>query len=201
MALILYNQGEIDLGDIVGYMGLLALFGFPTFISLVAYSQVARGMAGARRILSLIQSENNLAKTQVASVNRSSALSVLKALISATGQAQTCSKMSTLTLQPGKTLAIVGQTGAGKSTIAKLINRTYDVSVGDFLIDGIDVREWNLASLRRKFPLSSKTSSCFHGRLPKTSPLAIHMRPANKLKQAAQVAQAHEFIMRFPGWL
>src|SRR4030095_12112953 len=49
---------------------------------------------------------------------------------------------------PGETVAIVGQTGSGKTTLTKLVNRTYDVDEGRILIDGIDVREWNLDSLR-----------------------------------------------------
>ena len=49
---------------------------------------------------------------------------------------------------PGETIAIVGQTGSGKSTLTKLVNRTYDVDTGSITIDGVDVRQWNLASLR-----------------------------------------------------
>src|SRR5690606_27163228 len=48
----------------------------------------------------------------------------------------------------GQTVAIVGQTGVGKTTLAKLVNRTYDVTSGAVLVDGVDVREWNLESLR-----------------------------------------------------
>jgi ATP-binding cassette, subfamily B, bacterial len=59
-ALFLYQEGAILLGDVVGYMGVLGLFGFPTFISLFAYSQVARGMAGSRRVLELINTETDL---------------------------------------------------------------------------------------------------------------------------------------------
>src|SRR5204862_6685431 len=51
-------------------------------------------------------------------------------------------------VQPGQTVAIVGQTGSGKSALSQLINRTYDVSAGRVLIDGVDVREWNLDALR-----------------------------------------------------
>ncbi len=49
---------------------------------------------------------------------------------------------------PGETIAIVGQTGSGKTTLTKLVNRTYDVNEGRILIDGVDVRDWNLDSLR-----------------------------------------------------
>ncbi|MCB0151793.1 MAG: ATP-binding cassette domain-containing protein, partial [Caldilineaceae bacterium] len=57
------------------------------------------------------------------------------------------------TLEAGQTLALVGQTGAGKSTVAKLINRIYDVNDGSITIDGVDVREWNLEALRRQISI------------------------------------------------
>ena len=59
-SLILYSQGVLDVGDVVAYFGLLQLLGFPTFVSLFAYSQVSLGVAGAKRILELINKENDL---------------------------------------------------------------------------------------------------------------------------------------------
>jgi ATP-binding cassette, subfamily B, bacterial len=59
-ALLLFRAGRVDVGDVVGYMGLLALFGFPTFISLTAYSRLSLGVAGARRVLGLMQQETQL---------------------------------------------------------------------------------------------------------------------------------------------
>jgi ATP-binding cassette, subfamily B, bacterial len=56
-SLLLYRQGRLDVGDVVAYMGLLALFGFPTFISFTAYSRISLGFAGARRILELMKRE------------------------------------------------------------------------------------------------------------------------------------------------
>ena len=56
-------------------------------------------------------------------------------------------------VQPGQTVAVVGQTGSGKTTLAQLINRTYDVSAGKVLVDGVDVRDWNLEALRRKISI------------------------------------------------
>ena len=54
----------------------------------------------------------------------------------------------TFTARPGETIAIVGQTGAGKTTLTRLVNRIYDATEGRILIDGVDVRDWNLDALR-----------------------------------------------------
>ncbi len=56
-------------------------------------------------------------------------------------------------VSPGQTVAIVGQTGSGKTSLMKLVNRTYDVGSGAVLVDGMDVRQWNLAALRRQISI------------------------------------------------
>ena len=53
-------------------------------------------------------------------------------------------------VKPGQTVAIVGQTGSGKTSLARLVNRTYDVTAGKVLVDGVDVRDWNLETLRQQ---------------------------------------------------
>ncbi len=56
-------------------------------------------------------------------------------------------------VKAGQTVAIVGQTGSGKTSLVKLVNRTYDVSNGQVLVDGVDVRDWNLEALRRNISM------------------------------------------------
>jgi ATP-binding cassette subfamily B protein len=96
----------------------------------------------------------------------------------------------TFSVEPGQTVAIVGQTGSGKTTLAKLVNRTYDATGGHVLVDGVDVRDWNMtcAKISRS---SGRTSSCspLHCR---TSPLAISA--SDKGSDAARAAQAEDFI-------
>jgi ATP-binding cassette, subfamily B, bacterial len=101
--------------------------------------------------------------------------------------------------QPGQTVAIVGQTGAGKTTLTKLVNRIYDASAGRVLIDGVDVREWSMDSLRSQIAtieqdifLFSRTigeNIAFGARAPATQ---------EQIEQAARLAQAHEFILALP---
>ena len=72
LALYMYSLGEISVGDVVAYMGLLALFGFPTFISLTAYSRVSLGLAGARRVLELMKRETLLDENKEGTSRRNS---------------------------------------------------------------------------------------------------------------------------------
>jgi ATP-binding cassette subfamily B protein len=102
-------------------------------------------------------------------------------------------------VKAGQTVAIVGQTGAGKSTLTKLLNRTFDTSSGRVLIDGIDVREWSMESLRGQiatieqdiflFSRSIAENIAFGAREPVTR---------EQIEAAAREAQADEFISTFP---
>jgi ATP-binding cassette subfamily B protein len=100
-------------------------------------------------------------------------------------------------ISPGQTIAIVGQTGAGKTTLAKLINRTYDVSSGRILIDGIDVRDWNLHALRQKISIIEQDVFLFSKTIAENIAFGCPDAAEDEIKKAAKAAQAHEFISTF----
>lgn len=197
-ALILSNQGLMDIGDVVGYMGLLTLFGFPTFISLTAYSQVARGMAGARRILGLMQTENNLGENPAGIDQRVRGEVRFESATFGYVDGVDVLREIDFSAEPGQTIALVGQTGSGKSTIAKLINRTYDVQHGRVLIDGIDVRDWSLASLRRQISIIEQDIFLFSRSIADNISFGNPKATRDMVIEAAQSAQAHAFILDFP---
>ncbi|MGD8753047.1 MAG: ABC transporter ATP-binding protein, partial [Anaerolineales bacterium] len=149
-AFILYRQELLTLGDVVAYFGLLLLFGFPTFVSLFAYSQISLGLAGARRILDLINQETDLDQNVAGHDGLMHGEVEFRNLDFSYGDGDLSLENINVKVSPGQTVAIVGQTGTGKTTMVKLINRTHDVTRGSVLVDGIDVRDWNLEALRRQ---------------------------------------------------
>jgi ATP-binding cassette subfamily B protein len=98
---------------------------------------------------------------------------------------------------PGQTVAIVGQTGAGKSTLAKLINRTYDVDEGQVLVDGVDAREWHLAALRRQISIIEQDIFLFSRSVADNIAFGCPGATREDVIAAAKSAQAHEFILGF----
>lgn len=196
-ALYLFQQGTINVGDVVGYMGLLALFGFPTFVSLFAYSQVSRGMAGARRVLELINARNDLDENAAGYGGRiTGGIGFEDVHFSYLAEKPVLQGIA-FTIEPGQTVAIVGQTGAGKSTLAKLINRTYDVDHGRVLIDGRDVRDWNLASLRQQISIIEQDIFLFSRSIAENIAFGNPEATRDEIIEAAKAAQAHEFIINF----
>jgi ATP-binding cassette subfamily B protein len=100
-------------------------------------------------------------------------------------------------VKPGQTVAIVGQTGSGKTSLVKLINRTYDVTHGQVLVDGIDVRDWNLEALRRNISIIEQDIFLFSRTLHENITFGKPGATREDVLGAAQAAQAHEFITSF----
>jgi ATP-binding cassette subfamily B protein len=198
-ALILYSQGVLDVGDVVAYFGLLQLLGFPTFVSLFAYSQVSLGLAGSKRILELINKENDLDQN-VAGYSKEMVGEIeFKDVSFIYEKGEPALQNISFKVEPGQTVAIVGQTGTGKTTLAKLVNRTYDVSSGQVLVDGVDVRDWNLEALRRRISIIEQDIFLFSRSI--TANINFGLQDASKEMsvEAAQAAQAEEFITSLPG--
>ncbi len=198
-ALLLYRAGAVDLGDVVAFMLLLMLFGFPTFVSLFAYSQVAAGLAGARRILELITTETELDENKQGHAAPLATLAgalEFRAVSFGYNGAPVLENVS-FKVEPGQTVAIVGQTGAGKSTLAKLVNRIYDVSGGAVLVNGVNVRDWQLASLRRQISIIEQDIFLFSRTVAENIAFGCPDATQAEIEQAARDAQAHEFILEF----
>lgn len=196
-ALILLYAGQIQVGDVVGYIGLLSLFGFPTNISLMAYSRVSLGMAGARRILELINTETNLDENPDGYAESiSGEVRFENVSFGHLPEAPVLQGID-FTVKPGQTVAIVGQTGAGKSSLVKLINRTYDVQSGQVLVDGVDVRQWSLAALRRQISIIEQDIFLFSRSIADNIAFGAPGATREEIEAAARAAQAHDFILGF----
>jgi ATP-binding cassette subfamily B protein len=98
----------------------------------------------------------------------------------------------------GDTLAIVGATGAGKSTVVKLLLRFYDVTQGAIRLDGHDIRELRMDDLRRSIGLVSQDVFLFHGTVRENITYGTFSASFDQIVAAAKIAEAHEFIMDLP---
>ena len=103
------------------------------------------------------------------------------------------------TVSPGETVALVGQTGAGKSTIVKLIARFYDVTSGAVLVDGVDVRSYDLTAFRHRLGVVPQEAYLFSGTVAEAIAYARPTASDAEVEAAARAVGAHEMIMRLPG--
>ncbi len=218
--------GVITLGEVVSFMGLFGTFRFATFISIFSFNLVQLGLASSRRILNLIRTRTLLDRNEaghrgtirgtISFENVSFSFDLLKehevsqdAVSPGEGSTSPSGESGVLrppgfvlkevsfTVNAGETVAIVGRTGAGKTTLVRLINRIFDVTSGRVLVDGVDVREWNLETLRSQ--ISFIEQGVFLYSMSIRDNIAFGRRDAgdDEIVQAAVQAQADHFIRSF----
>ncbi|WP_119069670.1 ABC transporter ATP-binding protein [Aggregatilinea lenta] len=197
-ALILYRAGSIETGDIVAFMGQISLFGFPVFSSVMSFTRMASGLASAERILAIINTRTDLDQNaQGHEARLDGAIRFDQVDFGYLPGKQVLHDVS-VAIEPGQTVAIVGQTGSGKSTLAKLINRIYDVDAGRVLLDGVDVCDWNLASLRSQISIIEQEIFLFSRSVADNIAFGRPDATREAIEEAARKAQADEFIQHMP---
>ena len=193
--LVLHNQFSV--GNLVAYMGLMGILRFPTSISIWSFNLVQLGVAGAGRILSILKEETELDENEAGYNGEMHGDIVFENVTFSYGNTPVLKNIS-FHAKPGQTIAIVGQTGAGKSTLTKLVNRIYDVDEGRVLIDGIDVHEWSLDALRSQVSTIEQDIFLFSRTITENIAYGLGQKSNTAaIEQAAHDAQAHDFILQF----
>jgi len=195
-ALLVWQAGRITLGEVVAFVGLMGALRFPTFISLFSFDLVQLGLAGARRILELINTETELDEN-LGGVARPIRGEVAFREVQFGYNGNTVLKGISFQVHPGETVAIVGQTGSGKSSLTQLINRFYDADAGLVEVDGVDVRQWSMESLRSQISTIEQDIFLFSGTIRENIAFARQEATPDMIEHAAREAQAEEFIRSF----
>jgi ATP-binding cassette subfamily B protein len=183
--LILIDRGQLTVGQLVTYLGLMGLLRFPAYMSIFSFSLIQLGRVSARRILDLITERTDLDQNSGGHTGR------------ITGKIEFADV--SFTVQPGETVALVGETGSGKSTLTKLVNRIYDATDGRVLIDDVDVRDWQLDTLRSQISTIEQDIVLFSRPVAENIAFSLGQdAPIEAIRQAARDAQADGFISEMP---
>ena len=193
--LVMHNQ--LSIGNLVAYMGLMGIIRFPTFISNWSFNLVQLGIAGANRILTILKEETELDENEDGYSAEMRGQIIFENVTFRYGDTPVLKNIS-FRAEPGQTVAIVGQTGAGKSTLTKLVNRIYDVDEGHIFIDGVDVRDWSMDALRSQISTIEQDIFLFSRSITDNIAYGLGQNADQAaIEQAAHDAQAHDFIMSF----
>ncbi len=198
--MLVWRAGLISLGDVVAFVGLVGFLRFPTFISIFSFDLAQLGVAGARRILELINIQTDLDQNEAGVSQPIQGEVTFESVTFGYGEGDNgrpVLKNISFTAQPGETIAIVGQTGSGKTTLTRLINRIFDAQEGRVLVDGVDVRDWNLESLRSQISTIEQDIFLFSRTLAENIAFGVPDATQEAIVQAAKEAQAHDFITSF----
>jgi ATP-binding cassette subfamily B multidrug efflux pump len=191
--------GGLSLGELVAFNTYLGLLIMPIMMLGFLSGQLSRAAVSAERIFEILDTESEIADRPDAIALPPGAGRVTFSDVSfryAGGDHPVLDHVS-FTAEPGQTVAIMGPTGSGKSTIINLIPRFYDVTGGCVLVDGRDVRTLTLASLRQQIGIVLQDTTLFGGTIRDNIAYG-HPEASNaEVEAAARAAQAHDFIMRF----
>jgi ATP-binding cassette subfamily B protein len=196
-AILLYRVGILNIGGVVAYFGILLMLEFPTWTSIWAYSLISSGLASAQRIIELINRETDLDQNVDGYTQSMQGEVEFRNMTFAYPTGEAVLRDVSFTVRPGQTVAIVGQTGTGKTSLAKLVNRTYDSTRGQVLVDGINVREWNLASLRSQISIIEQDVFLFSRSVAENIAFGNPSATREEIVTAAKSAQADGFIREF----
>jgi ATP-binding cassette, subfamily B, bacterial len=194
--LLLWRQGILTLGQVISFMGLMNALRFPTFISIFTFNLVQLGLASSDRILETIQTETEMDENPAgASLEMQGEVRFENVSFSYDGNPVL--RDISFVARPGETVAIVGQTGSGKTTLTRLINRIFDADNGRVLVDGVDVRDWNLEALRSQVSAIEQDVFLFSRTLAENIAFGKAGAGMAEIQQAAKEAQAHNFVESF----
>ncbi|MCS7061314.1 MAG: ABC transporter ATP-binding protein [Anaerolineae bacterium] len=194
-------QRDMQLGQIVAFVNYLQQTLFSLLMVSMLVLQLSRAAASAHRVEELLDSRPDvLDRPQaIADFAPHGRVAFENVTFSYDGHGgEPVLKNINLVAEPGQTVAILGATGAGKSTLVHLIPRFYDVTEGRVTIDGVDVRDVDQGVLRRHIGIALQEAVLFSGTIRDNirygRPDATH----EEVVEAAKAAQAHDFIMSFP---
>jgi len=163
------------------------------------FDQYQRAMASTNRVMNLLDTPIDIHTGDIAlPIHEVKGEVILKNVTFAYYERSPVIENLSLQIPAGKTIAIVGSTGSGKSTLVKLLLRLYEVRSGTITLDGIDIRDLRLKDLRSCIGLVSQDVFLFHGTVAENIAYGSPDANIDKIISAAKVAEAHEFIMQLP---
>ncbi|MCS7004683.1 MAG: ABC transporter ATP-binding protein/permease [Cytophagales bacterium] len=195
-SLVLSQSSELSASQFVTYLIIFSQVLRPIKSMAGTISSVQRCVAAGERIFSILDAQPTIVEKSNPVVLETFQKEIRFENVSfAYGEKNVLEEIS-FTVEKGQTVAIVGQSGSGKSTIADLIPRFYDVKEGAILIDGIDIREISLYSLRKQMGIVTQESILFNDTIFNNIAFGAENATLEQVMQAAKVANAHEFIMQ-----
>ena len=161
------------------------------------FQNISRGVASWKRVREVLHSEPELSSGARTEPLRGR-IELRDVSFAYPGSERRVLEHVSLTIEPGETVAIMGATGCGKSTLVRLIPRLYDVTEGAVLVDGVDVREYDQQALRGQIAIALQKSELFSQSIGDNIAWGRPGAQRAEIEQAAAAAQAEEFILRTP---
>lgn len=195
----------LQIGELIAFINYLTRIMMS--LVMIAFNLIAfsRGKVSADRIREVLMEESDIVDPVESQSNQSQEPKITRGQVvfenvtfSYSSDSEPVLKNISFTAEPGETVAILGETGSGKTTLVNLIPRLYDPQEGRVLIDGIDVRQYSLYNLRKEIGMVMQNSLLFSGSILDNLRWGDPDADMEKAIEVATIAQAHQFIMQTP---
>jgi len=196
--IVLTHQSNLKPEEFLTFIMLFYLVLTPAKKITAAFYSIRKGMASADRIIEILDMENTIKDAPNALVKNDFEEVLELKNVCFKYKKEAVLKDFSLRIPKGQTIALVGQSGSGKSTIANLITRFYDVKKGSVSIDGIDIKDLNIKSLRGLMGIVTQDSILFNDTVANNIALGVENATEEAIEKAAKIANAHEFIVDLP---
>jgi len=199
-------QSELTIGVLVAFPLYLGMLFRPVRMLADKFNSLQMGMVAANRVFEILDNDKNVANNGIIKVSGLKGDIVFDDVYFSYDQDKSVSEINNWTLnglsfklEAGKTMAIVGSTGAGKTTIINILNRFYEIHKGKIFIDNIELRDFELFSLRKQIAIVLQDVFLFSGSVYDNISLKDSSVSLEQVIEASKMIGAHEFIMRLPG--
>jgi subfamily B ATP-binding cassette protein MsbA len=194
--LVLENQSELNASEFITYIILYSQILIPAKNISTAVTNIQRGIASGARIFSVLETDINIIEDKGAVAKSSLNTDIVFKDVNFQYADTKVLEDINLTVEAGKMIALVGQSGAGKSTMADLLPRFYDVTAGQILIDGIDIRKIKLHDLNQLMGIVTQESILFNDTIFNNIAFGNKSASREAVIAAAKIANADEFIVK-----
>ena len=194
--LVLSNQYALTGSLLLTYLGVFYNLINPTKTLSTSFSNMRKGAAAIDRIEEILKTENTVDDNENGQKLKAFSESIELKNISFAYDGVDVLKKINLKVEKGKTIALVGSSGAGKSTLADLIPRFHDVTSGELLIDGVNIKNYSLKSIREQISIVTQEPILFNDTIANNIRIGKQTAAMNEIEDAATVANAHHFISK-----
>ncbi|NND32403.1 MAG: ABC transporter ATP-binding protein, partial [Saprospiraceae bacterium] len=189
---------EISFGALVAFPIYLSMLFRPLRFIADRFNTLQMGMVAADRVFRVLDNKGRIENNGTIEVNKFNGDIKFENVSFAYDELNFVLKEINFHIKPGETLALVGSTGSGKSTIINILNRFYDVQQGDVKIDDVSLKEFDLTALRRRISIVLQDVFLFSGSIFENITLRDHLITRQEVIDASKMIGAHDFIVKMP---
>lgn len=197
------DSGEMPIGNLTAFLQYIVQILFALMMAVIMFVMVPRAAVSAERIREVLDTEPSVKDPDVPAPlpARAGLVEFRDVEFRYPGAQAPVLKAITFTARPGRTTAIVGSTGSGKTTLVNLIPRFYDATAGAVLVDGVDVRDWARQELWHRIGVIPQRAFLFTGTIADNLHFGDQAAPDEDLWNALEIAQSRDFVEEMDGGL